>query len=189
MNILIVGSFDHWNGLEKHYIRFLTPLVDKIELYPFPDLIRDHFQKNILQRFKYRFKIFTQQKIDYLNEKLFEEVKNKRPDVVWIFKGVDILPLTLSKIKGIGVKLINYNADHPFIRTFRSSGGKEIEECLPYYDIVFCYSKDLIREISLRYQDKVKTEFLPFGYGLDIAEQDKLRLEGSQQEEILKACF
>jgi spore maturation protein CgeB len=188
MRIVIVGSFNHWNALEKHFEKHLTPLVDKISLYPFPDYVSNHYSKSLLHKALYRYKINTYPVIKKLNYDLFNFVMKNRPDIVWVFKGINIIPEILLKIKNEGIKLVNYNPDHPFIRTFRSSGGNEIEDCVPIYDLHFCYSRDLAKEIKLRY-DNVETTFLPFGYELSTNQFNSLKEKANQEGYINRISF
>jgi len=185
----VVGSFQHWNSLESHYMKHIAQKIKNIVLYPFPDMILQHYRKNLLNRAAYRFHFHSQSKIKYFNSLLFQKVAKEKPDIVWIFKGLDILPETLEKIKRLGIKLVNYNADHPFIRTFRSSGGKEIENCIPLYDLVFCYSRNLMDDIKARYTPNIKTYFLPFGYGLTETERMAIFYKANVESEIQRLCF
>jgi len=189
MKIVLVGSFDHWNGLERHYFKYLSQLVTDIELLPFPDWVRNYYTKNILRRAFYKFNFNTKSVIRGFNTQLYNEIVAKNPEIVWIFKGVNILPETLLNLKALGIKLVNYNADHPFIRTFKSSGGLEIEQCVPLYDLFLCYSKDLSENIATRYNGKVKTAVVPFGYEITPEDLTRIRLISEKEEEIIKVCF
>ena len=188
MKILIVGSYSHWNALEKHYVKYLSNYYT-MDLYPFPDHIDSFRKKNIFNRIRYRFKLAIKKFLHNENLNLYNYIKNEKIDLVWIFKGLDIYPETLSKISKLGIKIINFNPDHPFIRTFKSGGGKEIEQCLPLYDLYLCYSNDLIKEIENRYSGRVKTAFLPFGFELSDALYDNIESDSILKEEKLKVCF
>lgn len=188
MKITIVGTTTHWNALERHYTKHLKEMSADVLLFPFADLVYSYYSANLLRKFLYRFKINTAYRIKKLNAALIDDCINNRPDIVWIFKGVNILPDTLLQLKALGIKLINFNGDHPFLRTFRSSGGIEIEQCVPLYDLHFSYSREIIKEIVSRYQGKVETEFLPFGFELSNIESEKINAACSK-EENLKICF
>ncbi len=186
MKIVVAGSLSHWNALEKHYIAYLQPKVEDIQLYPWPDLLGDYFISNLDRRIRYRFKLGVEGKIKKFNTLLFEHIRNVKPDILWVFKGVDIYPDTLSRIRDLGVKTVNYNPDHPLIRTFRSGGGSEIEKAIPYYDLFLCYSRDLMLELNRRFNGSVKTEYLPFGY--DIPPDINAKLS-TIHEETPRLCF
>lgn len=190
MKVLIVGSFSHWNALEKHYFYYLTSLGAEVSIYPFPDNITNFRNQNILNKIRYRYNIFIRSEISKLNLNLISYIKSNKYDIVWIFKGNDILPATLLSISRLGCKLVNYNPDHPFIRTFRSGGGEEIEKCVPLYDLYFSYSRQLLNDIDVKYNKSLKTAYLPFGFELkDDSYSDIQKMSYSEGWEISKICF
>jgi len=189
MKILVAGSYSHWNALEKHYINYMRPFVRDIQLYPWPDIVREYFGGSLFRKVQYRLKLGTNPKIREFNNLFLEFVKKDLPDIVWVFKGVDLQPETLIQIKELGIKIVNYNPDHPFIRTFRSGGGNEIENAIPLYDLIFCYSKDLIKEIEERFSPKIQLVHLPFGYDIPKETQQKADEIDLEVEEVKKLCF
>ena len=66
--------------------------------------------------------------------------------------------------------IANYNPDHPFILTGRGSGNSNVTKAFPYYDLHFCYSKLLLKQIEKEY--KIPTAFLPFGFELSQADYE-----------------
>lgn len=188
MKILVIGSYSHWNALEKHYIKYLSQYF-KIDLYPFPDFIDSFRRKNIFNRIRYRFKFAVYNFLRNENKKLYNYLKEKDYDLIWVFKGLDLYPGTLKSISKLGISVINYNPDHPFIRTFKSGGGSEIEQCVPLYDLNLCYSYELINDINIRYSRKVKTVFLPFGYELSDTLFKSVEYDMALNSEQLKVCF
>lgn len=189
MNILIIGSFSHWNSLESHYSKYLSNLSNTVELYPFPDYINKYRTKNIFNRIKYRFKIGIKRFLLKENFKLQNHILKGQYDLIWVFKGLDIFPETIKSISIREIPIINYNPDHPFIRTFKSGGGKEIEDCVPLYNLNLCYSQELINDIHKRYKGTVNTEFLPFGYELSDNLYVTIQNEMNFRSEKVKVCF
>ena len=179
MRVLLVGS-NEGGALELIYIKYLRELISDVELFS----LNDHYFKgrSLFTRIINRVcKLLIYYKI---KKNLIKTIETYNPDIVWIFKGVEIYPETLKKIKKISkAKLVNYNPDHPFIRVFRASGGKNVEDCVPFYDLHFCYSLDLSKEIIDKF--KIPTVRLPFGFELD--EKTYNRVE--EQEEIKKVAF
>ncbi len=114
-----------------------------------------------------------------VNKRLLEECRTTRPDVVWVFKGVEIMPETLLGLKRMGVLVANYNPDHPYIRTSVTHGGANVAECVPLYDVYFSYQRELVR--SLRHTGV----WLPFGFHLP----DEMFRSIESAEEIPRACF
>jgi spore maturation protein CgeB len=179
MKVLVVGtSFDY--ALELIYIKYLKPHVKEIDLYATNALWLDN--KSLIGKIGNRLlKKYFHYKI---NKNLIEKVNSFKPDIVWVFKGTEIAPETLKHIKQVSnTKLVNYNPDHPFIRVFYSSGGKNVEECVPFYDLHFCYSADLCKEITTKFN--IPTIQLPFGFELSEAHF----LRASAEKEIVKAAF
>lgn len=140
-----------------------------------------HFPLNLLNRFLLR----TGSLLPYkaANRALLLAAGHFRPDIAWVFKGVEFMPETLLKLKQTGIKLANYNPDHPFIRTSVSHGGKNVETSVPLYDLHFCYSRELSKKIEQEYS--IPAAWLPFGYELD--EATSMRI--SQAEEICRIAF
>lgn len=48
-----------------------------------------------------------------INRKLLETLSNGNYTTLWVFKGMNLLPGTLQTIRSLGIRLFNYNADHP----------------------------------------------------------------------------
>ena len=175
--ILIVGSKSPL-ALEKIYFKHLKRLGMEVSFFDPADFYKI---QNIKDKINFRY--FPGVIYKVANEALLKEIEHVRPDIVWIFKGIEFLPETLQAIKKRNIYLVNYNPDHPFIRTFASSGGRNIVDSVPCYDLHFCYSLSLTETIQSQY--KLKSFWLPFGYDLT-----SLEYEGLQSEsEIHKICF
>jgi spore maturation protein CgeB len=102
---------------------------------------------------------------------------------VWVFKGQEIYPETVRKIKDKGIFICNYNADHPFIIYSRGSGSSNVKKSIGLYNLHFSYSKEVVSKIEQEF--KIKSEWLPFGYELD----DEIYHESAEIEELNKVCF
>lgn len=176
MKLLIAGSAAPW-ALEHHYIKHLAPLGVTLEVFDVASFVN----YTILDRALIR--LGNNSPYRRANECLLNKVEAFQPDVVWIFKGVEFQAETLKQIKSQGVKLVNYNPDHPFIRTSVSHGGKNVETCVPLYDLHFCYSRDLTNKIENEFG--IPTTWLPFGFELDESVFEKI----SKAEEILRIAF
>jgi spore maturation protein CgeB len=180
MKILIVGSALRYQSLEQIYIKHLKKYINDIDIYE----INEVWFKNKSILGKVINRIFSGYFKTKINSGLLEKVKTYNPDIIWIFKGVEITVETLQKIKkNTSAKLVNYNPDHPFIRVFQSSGGKNIEDCVPLYDLHFCYSASLCEEIRTRFN--IPTVQLPFGFEID---KHTFSI-ASEQNEIKKVAF
>lgn len=118
------------------------------------------------------------------NDILKSLVKQHNPDCVIIFKGVETFPETLSWIKSQGVKLVNYNPDHPFRFVSKGSGNHNVLNSISIFDLHITYSKSIANELKEKFKD-VKVEILPFGYMISDDEYELVKSE----EEVNKVCF
>jgi DNA-directed RNA polymerase subunit L len=129
--------------------------------------------------------------IRYLPNKLYTKLNEEllifknwySIDVLWVFKGVEIFRDTLLKIKSYNVLLVNYNPDHPFIRTFASSGGRKIVKAIPLYDSHFSYSNNVIERIN----DDFKCDVLKLPFAFEDTCINWANI--TSQKEIIKICF
>jgi spore maturation protein CgeB len=118
------------------------------------------------------------------NVRLLQEVAASRPDVVWVFKGMEIYPKTLRALKEQGITLINYNPDHPFRFFSRGSGNAYIRRSVQEYDLHLTYSQRIAKELRDRYPG-IRVAIIPFGH--DVSGEAFARI--SCLDEILRACF
>lgn len=176
MRLLLVGSTAPW-AIEHHYIRHLSTAGIELEVFS-PS---QYIARTMMNRFLLRMGSADPYKA--ANEMLLRTADRFRPDFIWIFKGLEFSPETLMSLKQRQIKLVNYNPDHPFIRTSVSHGGKNIEDCVPLYDLHFCYSRVLATRIEEEYG--IATEWLPFGFELDDATFE----HASKVEEIRRIGF
>lgn len=180
MKLLMVGSNHHW-AIENIYLKYLKELNKQTYLFPAQNLFHEYFNSSLLNKILFRTGLSSIYK--KINIHLLQYVEELRPDIIWVFKGMEVLPETLKIFRGKKIKLVNYNPDHPFIRSGRGSWNKNVIYSVGLYDLHFCYSKLLMKKIQEDY--KIKTEWLPFGYELDNETFEKV----SQLPEINKLCF
>ena len=178
--ILIVGSDEKWS-IEKLYVKYLVEGGADVQLFSAQSIFYDYYQQSLLNKIKFR--IGVSSIYSRINNQLLKLAAIFRPDIVWIFKGMEVSPATISRLKGMGAKIVNYNPDNPFIFTGSGSGNKNISRSIGLYDLHFTYSKEIEHQLKTAF--KAKTSYLPFGYDLD----DKVYLEAGKQEEVLKCCF
>tara|TARA_Y200000002_G_scaffold366537_1_gene357605 strand:- start:22767 stop:23789 length:1023 start_codon:yes stop_codon:yes gene_type:complete len=177
VKLLIVGNDTQW-AIERFYCNHLNSLGITTSIY---DVNRYYKLNSYL--FKIRFKFLDASIFKKLNKDLISFCKQTKFKFVWIFKGIEIFPKTLQTLKKLGIILINYNPDHPFIRYSPSHGGSNIPKSIPLYDIIFSYRTDLVK--SIRSKFNVKTCLLPFGY-----EKNNIDFkETSSQKKINRVCF
>lgn len=158
MRILIVGS-NRAGAIEKFYAGHLDKYSD-VHLFDAQSRFLSYYQSSTWNKLKYR--IGFSRILKRINEELLLEVVHSQPDIVFVFKGIEILPKTLVKIKAKGIVLVNYNPDHPLKYFSSGSGNKNILESIGIYDHHFSYSKKIIGELKDKYN--VPVSWLPFGY-------------------------
>ncbi|MBI1767940.1 MAG: glycosyltransferase [Bacteroidetes bacterium] len=120
-----------------------------------------------------------------MNKDFVNQVREFKPAVVLVFKGMEISKRSLMKIKTMGVKLANYNFDHPFIHFSRGTGNRFVTEAIPYYDLHISYSSLIAKQLLERYQ--VQTAVIPFGF--HITEEQFANVILEDVPEINEVCF
>ncbi len=119
-----------------------------------------------------------------LNALLLDTVDELRPDVLWVFKGMSIYPRTVRALRGRGMTLVNYNADHPFRFFSRGSGNSNVSISIPYYHLHLTYSRRIGKELTERFPE-VEVAIVPFGHEVSDAVYEQI----SGEREIVRACF
>jgi spore maturation protein CgeB len=180
MKIFLVGSGNNY-AIENFYTSYLREAG--VEVYHFPalKLFLDYYHKNLLNKLVFRSGLSPVHK--QINHLFKKAVDDFQPDVVWVFKGMQIFASSLQWVKNKNFKLINYNPDSPFIFAGSGSGNKNVTDSVALFDLHFTYSLTIKKQIEEKY--RIQTSFLPFGF--DISNQ--LYETCCQQTEILKACF
>src|SRR5258706_4899179 len=179
MKVLLVGS-DFKFGIEQYYKKYLMEQGVEIIHFPAPDIVHKQLTKNLFN--KVLFKLGWRTGYKKINRDLLKMAEEQKPDLIWIFKGMEIYPSTLKEL-GRNFILVNYNPDHPFIISGPGSGNKNVTGSVGLYQLHFSYNSLLRKQIEGQY--KIKTAFLPFGYELSGVEYAKAQ----QGQEIHKICF
>ena len=174
--VLIVGNKDI-TSIENYYSKYLSEQGFKVDFFQ----LNKYYEWSYLFKIRYRLGDISVFKI--LNIELIKSCLKIKPDIVWVFKGFEVFPETILKLSKIGIYLVNYNPDHPFIRTSVMHGGKNIPEAIPFYDLHFAYNTSLVDKLRLEYNKKCVR--LPFGYELDNNTFKKC----SSEREVIKLCF
>ncbi len=180
MRLLVIGS-DKIFAIENFYVHYLREF--DIELYHFPaqSIFYDYYNKNIWN--KILFKSGLSNIYKNINKSFQHIINSFEPDVILVFKGMEIFPHSLELVKKKGIKLINYNPDNPFVFSGKGSGNKNVINSFALYDLHLTYSLEVKNKIEKEY--KMPVEILPFGF--EVAEE--LYIKCVNQAEIIKACF
>lgn len=118
------------------------------------------------------------------NRALLEAAERFRPDAVWVFKGMELYPMTCRLLRRRGVRLVNYNADHPFNYFSRGSGNRNVRRSILEFDLHLTYSRRIAAEMRNRFPG-ICVAVVPFGH--DVGDDTYARI--AEEEEILRACF
>ena len=170
------------NLLAPAYVRYLSRMPGiSVEGIFHPDEFEDYYNRSILNKLLYR--VHPPFSLDRINAGIRKKIETFRPGILWIFKGMEIYPDTLKYAKKKGVKLVNYNPDHPFEFEFRGSGNRYIRESLQLYDLHFSYSRAIIRQLKQQFGQE--GTWLPFGYDLNEQAYQDLKQTGEEN----KICF
>lgn len=141
----------------------------------------DHYQHHFLHRlfFHMGFPLIYK----FINRKFKEEVNRFSPDIIWVFKGMELFPASLAWARKKNIVLVNYNTDNPFVFLGAGSGNANLTNSLKLYDLHFTYDASIKTQLEDGY--KVKTFLLPFGFGIE----EHLFESCAQEEEVCETCF
>ncbi len=180
MKIFLVGSGKAY-AIENFYTSYMQEAGAEVLHFPALKIFSDYYYKSLYNKLLFRLGLSSiYKKINHL----FKEETNKfQPDVIWVFKGMEIFASSLEWAKEKKYKLVNYNPDNPFIFSGIGSGNKNITESISLYDMHFAYSLTVKKQIENDYQ--IPSCFLPFGFDLS----DQFYEICCKETEISKTCF
>jgi spore maturation protein CgeB len=180
LKILIVGSDNRWS-IERYFVKYLKQIGAVVDLYPAADIVFSWHSKNIVHKILFKTGIWKHYR--KVNNELIEMASSIKPDVIWVFKGMEIYPVTWKKLRGMGIRLANFNPDHPFIISSRGSGNKNVTASVALFDLHFCYIRSLMSLIEEQFH--ISTIFLPFAF----EESDITYMKEDEIQEINRICF
>ena len=166
-------------ALEGFYLEALSKCakVDHIDLFSTDSVTQN---RSVLVRILRRFSPNNYPGLQALNRRLLELVKQSKWDVLLVFKGMELLPRTLSEIKGMGVMLVNYNPDNPFIYSGRGSGNSNMSHSLSLYDLYCTYDRGVQAQLKAK---GILSALIPFGF------VNSTKFDATPEKEELRACF
>ena len=182
MRILLVGA-DSRYAIERPYFNYLAKIegVSSIDFFKAQNLFLEYYNRSTINKIWYRAGLSSI--LPKINQQLRSFIEEQKPDVVWIFKGMEIVPQTLKWIKDKKIKIVNYNPDNPFLFSGRGSGNRNIIDSVGLYDLHFTYDLSVRKRIEESYGIPCAT--LPFGFDLS----EELYTKSKLQSEIAKTCF
>lgn len=180
LRILVVGS-DKIFAIENFYVKYLRMMGVEVNHLSTQSIFSDYYNRNVFN--KVSFKLGLSKIYEKINICVNDQIRSQRPDVIWIFKGMEIFQETLKYWKRQGIRLVNYNPDNPFLFSGKGSGNENITNSIAWYDLHFTYSQSIAHKIDKDFS--IPTSILPFGF--DVA--DSIVQQAIQDQEILKTCF
>jgi spore maturation protein CgeB len=181
MKLLIIGS-DKIFSIENFYFKYLNELGVDVKRFTAQAIFYDYyFGGNIV--IKVLFKLGLSNIHQKINSQFKQVLNEFNPEIIWIFKGMEITPASLKWAKQQGIKLVNYNPDNPFVFTGKGSGNANITNSIDLYNFHFTYNLDIQKQLQEKH--KAKTGFLPFAFDMS----QELYDECAKETEIVKPCF
>ena len=180
MRMLIAGSDEVWS-LERFYVRYLAAAGVEVRTIPVQSIFYGYYNRGLINKLLFKAGLSSIGKT--IGKRVETDVAEWKPDVMWVFKGMELKPDLLRRIKEQGIFLANYNPDNPFYFSGSGSGNRNISESIGIYDLHFSYDRQICSRIGEEY--KIPCRILPFGFQLS----DDLYEECRKQPEIQKGCF
>lgn len=180
MRLLIIGT-DEKAAIEQVYIKYLKEYPIVIDFFPAQNLFSKYYNKNLFNKIIFRLgfsRIYLK-----INRLLKKKVESFSPDIIWVFKGMEVFPDTLKWASDKKIKLINYNPDNPFIFSGHGSGNKNITKSIHLYNRHITYDQKV--SIRLSNEFHIPTDILPFGFEIS----PELFSDIKNIDEIVKVCF
>lgn len=179
MRLLIVGT-NAPGALELYYFKYLEKLGVDVDLFDAQGRFLRYYEKNLINKLLFRSGVSNI--CVQINKELLCVASGFNPEVVLVFKGMEVLPRTLKILKQKGMYLVNYNPDNPFLFTGRGSGNKNVVNSLSLFDLHLTYNLEVLTEFVNR---GITAKWLPFGYDVSFDLYNELK----SLEEYKKACF
>jgi spore maturation protein CgeB len=180
MKILIIGSDYNWS-IERIYKRELLKLGHQVTHVPVQNWHYDFYYKSPIN------KVLVSVGLTYLQtsiqKRLLAELNGHYFNLIWIFKGMELTPQTISVLKKQTSRLINFNPDNPFIFSGKGSGNKNISKSINLYDEYFTYDYQVMSRLESEFD--IKCTFVPFGFDNEVISNEEL----SDLVEINAVCF
>ncbi len=179
MRLLIVGS-ENPSSIENFYVNYLLAEGVEVRRFSAQNLFFNYYYKGLFN--KLCFRLGVSGIYSAINSEFKKCAAAFNPDIIWVFKGMEIFPESLNWAKRRGAKLVNFNGDNPFFFSGSGSGNSNVTLSIPLYDLHLTYDTSVKVEFDRR---KVRSFLLPFGFDVN----DKTLELCSKEEEILKVCF
>ncbi len=166
---------------ERIYKKHLNSFGIETELFTAEDIFYYYFNESLFNKLQYRSGL--SKNIYAINDDIYKLVEMDKPDLIWVFKRMELLPSTLRQLIKQGIILVNYNPDNTFYFSSRGCGNINVTRSISLYDINYTYDRGVQKTIL--YQFKLPCFIFPFGFELSSTSYERC----TKQEEVLKPCF
>lgn len=178
--LMLVGS-DREDAIENFFVKYIRRHGGDLFFFPAHTLFHEYYYGS------FRHKLFFRAGLSgiyrRINRRFRQAVEEFRPNVIWVFKGMELYPETLRWARQQNIRLVNFNPDNPFIFSGKGSGNSNITGSIGLYDLHFTYNLDIKQQLEGKgYRPAF---LLPFGFDITPEEYDA----AASQEEIVRTCF
>jgi spore maturation protein CgeB len=180
LKILILGSNYCWS-IDQIYKRELIKTDNEVHFIEIQNLFFDYYFKNVLNKISFRLGFSAI--YDRINNYVLNQTENQTYDLIWVFKGMELYPSTLQKLRKQSKRLINFNPDNPFIFSGKGSGNSNVTNSINLFDEHFTYDSSIKDRLINEFG--VKCTLVPFGFDQEIILDNEL----SNLEEVNSVCF
>jgi spore maturation protein CgeB len=177
--ITIIGS-NHIAAIEIVYMKLLIKNGFSVSLFPAQNLFFDYYFYSLLNKIFYRLGFSSI--LNKIQKNLKSFIIEFDPNIVIVFKGMEITPKTLIWLKKRGITIYNYNPDHPYIFSGRGSGNLNVTNSISLFDCYFSYSEDVVRQLN---DNSINSKIIPFAFDNEGFTYNEIK----KSDEILKTCF
>lgn len=177
----MVGANSEY-AIERFYLKYFNEEPGVVsELFEAQNIFLTFYKKNFFN--KIIFRIGYKRIYKKINDLFKIKVINFKPDIIFVFKGMELMPKTIMWAKAMKIKVVNYNPDNPFIFSGRGSGNANVTNSISLYDVHLTYNHEILELIESKYQ--IPTYLLPFGYDISVPSFTGICLT----TEVIKVCF
>lgn len=161
--ILIYGAFGP-GAMEHQFVKGFQRLGLEVLCYEIQAPIENIRQQSLPHKLALRLvpDWFRQS----LNRAVLAYAQAQKPEVILVFKGMDLFPDTIAALKAQTHLLCNYNPDHPFLFFSRGAGNAHVKNSIRHYDLFFSYAQNIVQQLQAQYG--VQAIQIPFGYDSDL---------------------
>jgi len=148
----------HYKGLTYSYNMAFKKLGYQVKVVPFA------INEKVYRISKFM-PIINNTYLSLVQRKVIKEIVKSKIKLVFVIKGMYLLPSTLQFLRDKGVRVFCFNPDDPF-SIIAGSSNLNIKDCIPLYDAYFIWSRKLQKK--LKEEAVANTYYLPFAADVNI---------------------